>query len=103
MPKFKVEFSNYATTLPEHGLDFPNVEASCKGAREIASKLPADSICMSGSNFSDWHMTIMNADGTTVTDLARKLAPSQLPQRHRSGARHFRTVATVFENAIQRP
>jgi hypothetical protein len=68
MPKFKVEFSNYATTLPEHGLDFPNVEAACKGAREIASKLRADGMFMSGSNFSDWHMTIMNADGTTVAE-----------------------------------
>jgi hypothetical protein len=23
---------------------------------------------MSGSNFSDWHMRIMNADGTTVAE-----------------------------------
>jgi hypothetical protein len=68
MPKFKVEFSNYATTLPEHGLDFPDVEAACNGARKIASKLRADGMFMSGSNFSDWHMTIMNADGTTVAE-----------------------------------
>jgi hypothetical protein len=66
MPTFKVEFSNYAITLPEHGLDFPNVAAACKGAREIAGKLRADGMLMSGSNFSDWHMTIMNADGTVV-------------------------------------
>jgi uncharacterized protein DUF6894 len=68
MPKFKVEFSNYATTLPEHGLDFPNVEAARKGAREIARKLRADGMFMSGSNFSDWHITIMNANGTTVAE-----------------------------------
>jgi hypothetical protein len=68
MPKFKVEFSNYSTTLPEHELDFSNVEAACKGAREIADKLRADGMFMSGSNFSDWHMTIMNADGTTVAE-----------------------------------
>jgi hypothetical protein len=30
MPNFKVEFSNYAITLPEHGLDFPNVESACE-------------------------------------------------------------------------
>jgi hypothetical protein len=68
MPKFKVEFSNYATTLPEHGLDFPNVEAARKGAMEIAKKLRADGVFMTGTNFSDWHMTIMNADGTTVAE-----------------------------------
>jgi hypothetical protein len=68
MPKFKVEFSNYATTLPEHGLDFPNVEAARKGAMEIAKKLRADGVFMAGTNFSDWHMTIMNADGTTVAE-----------------------------------
>ena len=66
MPKFKVEFSNYAITLPEHGLDFPNVEAACKGAREIAGKLRADGVLMTGSSFSDWRMSIMNADGTVV-------------------------------------
>jgi len=68
MPKFKVEFSNYATTLPEHGLDFPNVEAARKGAREIAEKLRADGVFMAGTNFSDWHMTIMTEDGTTVAE-----------------------------------
>jgi hypothetical protein len=68
MPKFRVEFSNYATTLPEHGLDFPNVEAACKGAREIANKLRADGMFMYGTNFSEWQMTIMNADGTTVAE-----------------------------------
>jgi hypothetical protein len=39
MPKFKVGFSNYAITLPEHGLDFPNVEPACKGARENTTSL----------------------------------------------------------------
>jgi hypothetical protein len=68
MTKFKVEFSNYSTTLPEHELDFPNVEAACKGARDIARKLRAEGILPSGSNFSDWHMTIMNSDGTTVAE-----------------------------------
>jgi hypothetical protein len=68
MPKFRVEFSNYATTLPEHGLDFPNVEAACKGAREIANKLRADGMFMYGTNFSEWQMTIMNADGSTVAE-----------------------------------
>jgi hypothetical protein len=68
MPKFKVEFSNSATTLPEHGLEFPSMEAACEGARQIADKLRADGMFMSGSNFSDWHMTIMNADGTTVAE-----------------------------------
>jgi hypothetical protein len=68
MPKFKVEFSNYATTLPEQGLDFANADAAVEGAREIARKLRADGMFMSRSNFSDWHMTIMNADGTTVAE-----------------------------------
>ena len=66
MPKFKVEFSNNTTTVPERELDFPNVEAACKGAREIAKKLRADGIFTFG--FSDWQMTIMNADGTTVAE-----------------------------------
>jgi hypothetical protein len=66
--KFKVEFSNYAITLPEHGLDFANVEAACKGAREIATTLRAEGVFVSRSNFSDWHMTIMDADGTTVAE-----------------------------------
>jgi hypothetical protein len=44
------------------------VEAACKGAREIAEKLREGGIFMSGSNFSDWRMTIMNADGTTVAE-----------------------------------
>ena len=35
MPKYKVEFSDNTTTLPEHELDFPTVEAACKGARVI--------------------------------------------------------------------
>jgi hypothetical protein len=68
MPKYRVEFSDNATTLPEHELDFPNVEAACKGAREIASKLRADGMFMYGSNFSDWRMTIMNQDGKTVAE-----------------------------------
>jgi len=68
MPKFRVEFSNYATTLPEHGLDFLNMEAACKGAREIAAKLRAEGMFMSGSNISDWRMTIMDADGTTIAE-----------------------------------
>jgi len=68
MPKYKVEFSDNTTTLPEHELDFPNVEAACKGAREIASKLRADGMFMYGSNFSDWRMTIMNQDGKTVAE-----------------------------------
>jgi hypothetical protein len=58
MPKFKVEFSNYATIIPEQGLDFPSVEAARKRAMEIAERLRADDMFMSGSNFSDWHMTI---------------------------------------------
>jgi hypothetical protein len=53
MPKFKVEFSDKTTTLPEHKLDFPNMETACKGAREIASKLRAEGMMMYGSNFSD--------------------------------------------------
>jgi hypothetical protein len=68
MPKFKVEFSDKSTTLPERDLDFPNVDAACKGAREIASKLRADGMFMYGSNFSDWHMTIMDAAGKTVAE-----------------------------------
>jgi hypothetical protein len=68
MAKFKVEFSDKVTTLPERELDFPNVEAACKGAREIASKLRADGMIMYGSNFSDWRMTIMTADGRTVAE-----------------------------------
>jgi hypothetical protein len=66
MPKFKVEFSNNSTILPERELDFPNVEAACKGAREIADKLRADGILTFG--FSDWQMTIMNADGKAVAE-----------------------------------
>jgi hypothetical protein len=68
MAKFKVEFSDKVTTLPERELDFPNVEAACKGAREIANKLRADGMIMYGSNFSDWRMTIMIADGRTVAE-----------------------------------
>jgi hypothetical protein len=68
MPKYKVAFSHYATTLSEQALDFPNVEAACIGAREIAKKLRADGMFMSGSNFSDWHMIIMNTDGKTVAE-----------------------------------
>lgn len=64
MPKFKVEFSNNTTVVVEQGLDFPNVEAARKGAREIANKLRAEGILTYG--FSDWQMTIMNADGTMV-------------------------------------
>jgi hypothetical protein len=66
MPKFKVEFSNNTTTVPERGLDFPNVAAACKGAREIADKLRADG--MFKFEFSDWQMTIMTADGTMVAE-----------------------------------
>jgi hypothetical protein len=44
MSKFKVEFSNKTTTVPERELEFPNVEAACKGAREIANKLRAEGI-----------------------------------------------------------
>lgn len=71
MPKFKVEFSNSLTTLPEHGLDFPNVETApaCKGVRDIANKLRADGIFTFG--FSDWRMTIMDEDGTRT---GRRLA-----------------------------
>ena len=68
MPKYRVQFSDNATTLPEHELDFPNVEAACKGAREIASKLRGYGTFMYGSNFSDWRMTIMNQDGKTVAE-----------------------------------
>ncbi len=35
---------------------------------EIADKLRADGVFMTGMNFSDWHMTIMTADGTTVVE-----------------------------------
>ena len=66
MPKFKVEFSNNLTTLPERGLDFLNVDAACKGAKGLAGKLRADGMFTYG--FSDWRMTIMNADGTTVAE-----------------------------------
>jgi hypothetical protein len=66
MPKFKVEFSNNTTTVPERELEFPNVEAACKGAREIANKLRADGVLTFG--FSDWQMTIMNEDGKTVAE-----------------------------------
>ena len=64
MSKFKVEFSNNTTVVTEHELDFPNVEAARKGAREIAKKLRADGMFTFG--FSDWQMTIMNADGKMV-------------------------------------
>jgi len=66
MPKFKVEFSNNTTTVSEHELDFPNVEAACKGAREIANKLRAEGMLTFG--FSDWQMTIMNADGKAIAE-----------------------------------
>jgi hypothetical protein len=66
MPKFKVEFSNNTTVVAEHGLDSPNVEAACKEAREIANKLRAEGMFTFG--FSDWQMTIMNADGTAVAE-----------------------------------
>jgi hypothetical protein len=64
MPKFKVEFSNNTTVVSEHELEFPNVEAACKGAREIANKLRAEGMFTFG--FSDWQMTIMNEDGKMV-------------------------------------
>ena len=66
MPKFKVEFSNNTTTVSEHELDFPNVEAACKGAREIANRLRANGMLTFG--FSDWQMTIMNADGKAIAE-----------------------------------
>jgi hypothetical protein len=66
MPKFKVEFSNNTTTVSEHELDFPNLEAACKGAREIANKLRAEGMLTFG--FSDWQMTIMNADGKAIAE-----------------------------------
>jgi hypothetical protein len=66
MPKFKVEFSNNTTVVAEHDLDFPNVEAACKGAREIAKKLRA--VGMLPFGFSDWQMTIMNADGKAIAE-----------------------------------
>jgi hypothetical protein len=66
MTKYRVEFSDKTTTLPENELDFPNMEAACKGAREIAGKLRADGMFMYGSNFSDWRMTMMKQAGKTV-------------------------------------
>ena len=66
MPKFKVEFSNNTTTVSEHELDFPNVAAACEGAREIANRLRAEGILTFG--FSDWQMTIMNADGKAIAE-----------------------------------
>jgi hypothetical protein len=66
MPKFKVEFSNNTTVVSEHELDFPNVEAACNGAREIAKKLRADGMLTFG--FSDWQMTIMNEDGKAIAE-----------------------------------
>ena len=54
------------TTLRKHELDFPNVEAACKGVRKIASKLRAAGMIMYGSNFSDWRMTIMNEHGRMI-------------------------------------
>jgi hypothetical protein len=64
MPKFKVEFSNNTTVVPERDIEFPNVEAARKGARKIANKLRAEGMFPFG--FSDWQMTIMNADGTMI-------------------------------------
>jgi hypothetical protein len=66
MPKFKVEFANNLTTLPGHALDFPNVDAACKGAREIADKLRSEGMFPYG--FSDWKMTIMHPDGTSIAE-----------------------------------
>jgi hypothetical protein len=66
MPKFKVEFSNNTTTVSERELDFPNLEAACKGAREIANKLRAEGMLTYG--FSDWQMTIMNEDGKAIAE-----------------------------------
>ena len=66
MPKFKVEFSNNTTTVPERDLEFPNVEAACKGAREIANKLRAEGMLTFG--FSDWQMTVMNEDGKAIAE-----------------------------------
>jgi hypothetical protein len=66
MPKFKVAFSNNTTTVPERDLEFPNVEAACKAAREIAKKLRADGMLTFG--FSDWQMTIMNEDGKAIAE-----------------------------------
>jgi hypothetical protein len=68
MPKYKVEFTDGTTVLPEHQIEFPNIEAAAKGAREIASKLRASEMIMYGSNFSDWRMTIMNVDGKTIAE-----------------------------------
>lgn len=50
----------------QRGLDFPNVEAARKGAREIAKKLRAGGMFTFG--FSDWQMTIMNEDGKAVAE-----------------------------------
>ena len=66
MPKFKVEFSNNTTTVSERELDFPNLEAACKGAREIANELRAEGMLTYG--FSDWQMTIMNEDGKAIAE-----------------------------------
>ena len=66
MPKFKVEFSNNTTVVTERELDFPNMDAARKGAREIAKKLRADGMLTYG--FSDWQMTVMNEDGTAIAE-----------------------------------
>lgn len=66
MAKYKVEFSDKTTTLPEHELDFPDIHAAREGAMEIAGKLRATGMIMYGSNFSDWRMVIMDASGKTV-------------------------------------
>jgi hypothetical protein len=66
MPRFKVEFSNNKTVVTERELDFPNMDAARKGAREIAKKLRADGMLTFG--FSDWQMTIMNADGRAIAE-----------------------------------
>jgi hypothetical protein len=42
------------------------VEAACKAARKIASKLRVDGILTFG--FSDWQMTIMNEDDKTIAE-----------------------------------
>jgi hypothetical protein len=42
------------------------VEAARKRAKEIAKKLRADGMFTFG--FSDWQMTIMNEDGTTIAE-----------------------------------
>jgi hypothetical protein len=66
MTKFKVEFSNNTTIVAERGLDFPNVAAARKGAREIAKELRADGMLTFG--FSDWKMTVMNEGGKAVAE-----------------------------------